>query len=184
MGIKDTFDKLRNGQKDTSDANMYEDTYQDDDYYSQFPGAEGDQTDGSADYGYDDTQSYGGGAPQYTGGDYGAAGGVSMSSGAALEMKVVKPNSFECVSQIADHLLGNRTVVLNLEETNKETARRLIDFLSGVAYSIDGDLKKVASNAYIITPSNVEVGDAKVASRATRQKPTAESSTSDGEMDF
>ncbi len=94
-------------------------------------------------------------------------GGISLS-GAALELKVVKPQHFESVPQIADHLLNKRTVVLNLENTNKETARRLIDFLSGVAYSIDGSLKKIASNAYVITPSNVDVGDAQLKDRRAK----------------
>ena len=93
--------------------------------------------------------------------------GMSLN-GSAIELKVVKPDRFENVSQIADHLLNKRTGVLNLESTNKETARRLIDFLSGVAYSIDGQLKRVANNAYVITPNNVDIsGDqmrAKVAS--------------------
>lgn len=94
-------------------------------------------------------------------------GGISLS-GTALELKVVKPQHFESVPQIADHLLNKRTVVLNLENTNKETARRLIDFLSGVAYSIDGSLKKIASNAYVITPSNVDVGDAQLKDRRAK----------------
>ncbi|MBE6708669.1 MAG: cell division protein SepF [Ruminococcaceae bacterium] len=101
------------------------------------------------------------------------AGGISIG-GAALEMKVVKPEHFESVPQIADHLLNKRTVVLNLENTNKETARRLIDFLSGVAYSIDGSLKKIASNAYVITPNNVDVGDAQLKSGARPAAPKAE----------
>jgi cell division inhibitor SepF len=77
--------------------------------------------------------------------------------GSNLELKVVKPDRYEMVNQIADHLLNRRTVVLNLEGTNKETARRLIDFLSGVAYSIDGQLKRVANNTFVITPHNVDV---------------------------
>ncbi|MBQ8748021.1 MAG: cell division protein SepF [Clostridia bacterium] len=97
----------------------------------------------------------------------GAGSGISLS-GTALELKVVKPQHFESVPQIADHLLNKRTVVLNLEDTNKETARRLIDFLSGVAYSIDGSLKKIASNAYVITPSNVDVGDAMLKDRRAK----------------
>ena len=96
---------------------------------------------------------------------YGAsAGGISLS-GNAIELKVVKPEHFESVTQIADHLLKKRTIVLNLENTNKETARRLIDFLSGVAYSIEGSLKKIASNAYVITPAHVDVGDAQLKAR-------------------
>ena len=65
-------------------------------------------------------------------------------------------------------------MVLNLENTNKETARRLIDFLSGVAYSIDGSLKKIASNAYVITPSNVDVGDAQLKDRRKAEAAEAE----------
>lgn len=81
----------------------------------------------------------------------------SASSGNALELKVVRPERFEAVTQIADHLINSRTVVLNLEATNKETARRMIDFLSGVAYSIEGQLKKVANNTFVITPGSVAV---------------------------
>ena len=86
-------------------------------------------------------------------------GGVNIGGG-GIELKVVRPEHFEDVSTIADHLLNGRTVVLNLETASKETARRFIDFLSGVAYSIDGQMKRVANNTYIITPNNVDVTDA------------------------
>ena len=49
-----------------------------------------------------------------------------------------------------------RTVVLNLESTNKDVARRLTDFLSGVTYGVEGKIKKVAANTYIITPYHVD----------------------------
>ncbi len=84
-------------------------------------------------------------------------------SGSAIELKVVKPESYKNASQIADHLLSGRTVVLNLESTNKETARRLIDFLTGAAYAIGGDIKKVSNNTYVITPGdNVAVSGDKL----------------------
>ena len=82
---------------------------------------------------------------------------ASMGMGGAIELKVVKPERYSNVQQIADHLLNHRTVVLNLESTNKETAKRLLDFLSGVAYSINGQLKRVATNTFVITPENVDV---------------------------
>lgn len=85
------------------------------------------------------------------------ASNVSVSTGASIEMKVVKPDKLESVTQIADQLLDRKTILLNLEDTNKETARRLIDFLNGVAYAISGNLKKVANCTYVITPSNVDV---------------------------
>ena len=64
---------------------------------------------------------------------------------------------FENASEIADHLKEKRTVVINLESTNKDIARRLIDFLSGVAYAGEGKIKKVAANTYIITPYHVDI---------------------------
>ena len=64
---------------------------------------------------------------------------------------------FEDASTIADHLNAKRTVVLNLESASKEISRRLIDFLSGVAYANEGQIKKVANCTYIITPYNVGI---------------------------
>ncbi len=76
-----------------------------------------------------------------------------------MEFKVVRPDSFADVTNIADHLLNNCTVVLNLEATNKDIAKRTIDFLAGVAYSINGQLKNISNNTYVITPFNVDVED-------------------------
>ncbi len=81
----------------------------------------------------------------------------SSSSSAALEMKIVKPEKFEDVTIIADHLLERRTVVLNLENTNKETIRRILDFLTGTTYAIEGQIKRAANATYVITPKNVDV---------------------------
>ena len=82
---------------------------------------------------------------------------VNIHATAALKVVLVKPERFENASEIADHLREKRTVVLNLESTNKDVARRLIDFLSGVAYAGEGKIKKVAANTYIITPYHVEL---------------------------
>jgi len=84
-----------------------------------------------------------------------ASSGISSST--ALEMKVCRPSKFEEGPEIAKHLLNNKTVVLNLEDANKETIIRIIDFLFGVTFAIEGNLKRVASSTYIITPKNVEV---------------------------
>lgn len=95
---------------------------------------------------------------------------VTVASGASIEMKVVTPNSFETVTQIADLLLSNKTVLLNLENTNKETSKRLIDFLSGVAYALEGDVQKVADNTYAITPNNVAVSKESMAQQTSVQE--------------
>ncbi len=82
---------------------------------------------------------------------------VNIHATAALKVVLVKPEKFENAADIADHLREKRTVVLNLEQTNKDIARRLIDFLSGVAYAQEGKIKKVAVSTYIITPYNVDL---------------------------
>jgi len=82
---------------------------------------------------------------------------VNIHATAQLQVVLVKPERFEVAAEIADHLRERRTLVLNLEQTNKDIARRLIDFLSGVAYAQDGKIKKVAVNTYIITPYNVDL---------------------------
>ena len=82
---------------------------------------------------------------------------VNIRAATQLQVVLVKPEKFEDASAIADHLREKRTVVLNLESTNKETARRLLDFLSGVAYANEGKIKKVAISTYIITPYNVDI---------------------------
>ena len=70
---------------------------------------------------------------------------------------LVKPERFEDAPAIADHLNARRTVVLNLENTPKEIVRRLIDFLSGVAYANKGQIKRAANSTFVITPENVDV---------------------------
>ena len=82
---------------------------------------------------------------------------VNIHATTQLKVVLVKPERFENASEIADHLREKRTGVLNLESTNKDIARRLIDFLSGVAYAGDGKIKKVSANTYIITPYSVDL---------------------------
>ena len=82
---------------------------------------------------------------------------VNINATTQLKVVLVKPERFENASEIADHLKEKRTVVLNLESTSKEIARRLIDFLSGVAYAGEGKIKKVAANTFIITPYSVDI---------------------------
>ncbi len=82
---------------------------------------------------------------------------VNIHATTQLQVILVKPERFENAAEIADHLREKRTVVLNLESTHKDVARRLLDFLSGVTYAQDGKIKKVAVSTYIITPYNVDI---------------------------
>jgi len=82
---------------------------------------------------------------------------VNIHATTQLQVVLVKPERYENASEVADHLRDKRTVVLNLEKTEKEVARRLLDFLSGVAYAQEGKIKKVALQTYIVTPYNVDI---------------------------
>lgn len=76
-----------------------------------------------------------------------------------IELKVVRPESFADVSTIADHLLAGCTVVLNLEALDRMSVVRMLDFLNGVTYSTDGEIKQVAQTTYIVTPRDVDVSE-------------------------
>ena len=81
-----------------------------------------------------------------------------MHQSAQLQVVLFKPEHFgEDTRAIADELLKIHTVVLNLETTQKDVARRIIDFLSGVAYANGGKIKRVATDTFIITPYNVDL---------------------------
>ena len=82
---------------------------------------------------------------------------VNIHATTQLKVVLVSPQHFEDASEIADQLKNKRTVVMNLEATNKDVARRLVDFLSGVAYAGEGKIKRVANSTYIITPYHVDI---------------------------
>lgn len=77
-----------------------------------------------------------------------------------IELKVVRPESFAEVSTIADHLLAGCTVVLNVEMLDRPMTLRMLDFLNGVTYATDGEIKKVTPTTYIVASRNVDVTDA------------------------
>ena len=87
------------------------------------------------------------------------AAAPSSIEGNNIELKVVRPTSFEEVSAIADHLIAGCTVVLNLELMDKAATVRMLDFLNGVTYTKDGEIKNVAANTFIITPNGIDVNE-------------------------
>ena len=83
---------------------------------------------------------------------------VNINATAKLQVGIFKPERFgDATRSIAEELMKTNTVVLNLEDTNKDMARRILDFLSGVAFANQGKIKRVATNTYIIIPSNVDL---------------------------
>jgi len=69
----------------------------------------------------------------------------------------MKPDRYEDTKVIFDHLRSRRIVLMSLDETNKEIARRILDFMAGATYASDGKIARVSSGTYIITPRNVDM---------------------------
>ncbi len=86
-----------------------------------------------------------------------AVKGQTSAGSGRMQVVLVKPNCFDDVTAIADHLNAGRTVVLNLEDADKDVSRRIVDFLSGVAYANNGNMRKVAVSTFIIVARNVDV---------------------------
>lgn len=76
---------------------------------------------------------------------------------AGMEVCVVKPSSVEDSRDITLTLLSGRTVILNLEGMDLEVAQRIIDFISGAAFAIDGNLQKISNYIFLVTPTNVDI---------------------------
>ncbi len=89
--------------------------------------------------------------------------GISMGGAvdaSKYRVVLVKPEEFGAATDIAKHICQGDTVILNCEETNEQVARRVIDFLSGCAFALQGSIKKASSSVYIIAPRDVGVDDA------------------------
>ncbi len=81
----------------------------------------------------------------------------SSIEGNNIELKVVRPESIDEIFTIADYLLDGCTVVLNLELLDRDSVKRMLDFLNGVTYTTGGDVKNVSPATYIITPNGINV---------------------------
>ena len=82
---------------------------------------------------------------------------VNINATAPLKVVLVKPEKFEEATAACDHLTDRKTIVLNLESTNKDASRRIVDFLSGATYAMGGNIKRIANSTFIITPYYVEL---------------------------
>ena len=82
---------------------------------------------------------------------------VAFNTGDNMQLVLVKPERFEDVTGIADHYCAKKTIVLNLERADRDLSRRIIDFLSGVAYANHGNIRKVANSTFIIVARDVDI---------------------------
>lgn len=87
---------------------------------------------------------------------------VKIHTTAQLKLVVMQPESFEDAREIANHLKNKKPVVINLEAVERAAAQRIVDFLSGAVYALDGNIQKVANGIFLIAPYNVGImGDFK-----------------------
>ena len=85
---------------------------------------------------------------------------LNMNSTNKQEVVLFRPGSFNDTSKAADDLRNRKAVIVNMENVDKAMARRVVDFLSGCVYALDGDVKKIAQSAYLFCPHNMDiVGD-------------------------
>ena len=82
---------------------------------------------------------------------------LSIPATTHLQVIVVKPEKYSDAAAIADHFKNKKTVVLNLDNTNKDVANRLIDFLGGVSYITGGEIKRIGETTYVLAPYNVDI---------------------------
>ena len=75
----------------------------------------------------------------------------------AMQVVLVKPERYEDVTSIADHLNDKKTVVLNLESADRDLSRRIVDFLSGATYANHGNIKKISRATFLIVPNGVDM---------------------------
>ncbi|MGM9599377.1 MAG: cell division protein SepF [Faecousia sp.] len=151
MGLMDEIRKLTHPYSDQEDDYDDYDDEDEDGYEDDEPAAVPERPAPRRSFGRSSA------APEPAPAARGAGRVVNLNSNAQLQVVLVKPDRFDQVSDIADHLRDKKALVLNLESTNKDVARRLVDFLSGCAYALDGKIKKVAISTYLITPYNVNV---------------------------
>ncbi len=83
--------------------------------------------------------------------------GQVVSLGNRQEVVLFRPTTFNDTSRAADDLRNKKAVILNMENVDKAMARRVVDFLSGCAYAVDGKVKKIAQSTYLFCPHNMEV---------------------------
>lgn len=83
----------------------------------------------------------------------------AVSGPVTAKPRVVIPKSFNDAQEVADHYRDNQPVIVNMQSAERDLARRLIDFSSGLCYGLGGQMERVADQVYLLTPSDVEVAD-------------------------
>lgn len=105
--------------------------------------------------------------------DFHSAASARESAAAATRVKVIviEPKSFDDAQQVANNLREKKPVVINFEHTEGEAAKRIIDFISGTTYALNGEIKKVGHNVFLCAPSNVNVSYTEEEKKVSAEMP-------------
>lgn len=87
----------------------------------------------------------------------GLANVVSIHTNKNVKVVVCEPQTFDEAQTLADHLKNRKQIVLNFENTSPEVSQKIIDFISGTTYALDGNTQQLGNNIFLFTPSNVEI---------------------------
>lgn len=82
---------------------------------------------------------------------------VGMPGIPQVRVIISQPNTFEQSEEICEHLKEKKSVIVNLEYVNKDVARRIIDFISGAVFSLDGNIQKISNSIFLVAPFNYEI---------------------------
>ena len=102
-----------------------------------------------------------------------AASAREGSSVTNMKMKVIviEPKTFDDAQQVANNLREKKPVVINFEKTEADDAKRIIDFISGTTYALNGEIKKVGHNVFLCAPSNVNVSYTEEEKKVSAEMP-------------
>ena len=82
---------------------------------------------------------------------------VAMPQAQAIKMVISQPTTFEQSDEICSFIKEKKSVIVNLEYVNKDVARRIVDFISGGVYALDGYIQKISNSIFLVAPSNYEI---------------------------
>lgn len=107
------------------------------------------------------SESHGSGLRERFSAGYGKKSGkvvnIHNTTSTQFRMVIVQPESYDDAQEICDHIKNNQPVVVNLDCLEKDCAQRIIDFISGAIYSLDGNIQKVSNVIFVLAPSNVDL---------------------------
>jgi cell division inhibitor SepF len=100
-----------------------------------------------------------------------AASARENTTNIKMKVVVIEPQTFDDAQQVANNLREKKPVVINFEKTEAEDAKRIIDFISGTTYALNGEIKKVGHNVFLCAPSNVNVSYTEEERRVSTEMP-------------